>query len=52
MGIFLFSTEPVIEAHELVDAYGKGQLKGQLKEIAAGMDAEDNPVILLAKYKK
>jgi hypothetical protein len=42
----------ILEAHVLVDAYGKGQLKGQLKEMAAGMDAEDNPVILLAKYKK
>jgi len=42
----------ILEDHELVDAYGKGQLRGQLKEIAAGMDAEDNPVVLLAKYKK
>ena len=42
----------ILEAHVLVDAYGKGQLKGQLKEMAAGMDAEDNPVILLAKYKQ
>jgi len=41
-----------IEAYQLVDAYEIGTLKGRLKEIAAGMDAEDNPVIMLAKYKK
>jgi len=41
-----------IEAFELVDAYKEGQLKGKLKEIAAGLDAEDNRVIMIAKYKK
>ena len=41
-----------IEANHLVEAYGKGELKGRLKEIAAELDAEDNPVIMLAKYKK
>ena len=41
-----------IEAHELVEAYGKGELKGKLKDIAAGLDMEDNPVIMLVKYKK
>ena len=40
-----------IEAYQLVDAYEKGELKGRLKEIAAGLDAEDNPVIMVAKYK-
>ncbi len=41
-----------IEAYELVEAYEKGQLKGKLKEIAATLDEESNPVIMLAKYKK
>ncbi|WP_099463737.1 6-bladed beta-propeller [Parabacteroides provencensis] len=41
-----------LQAHELVEAYGKGQLKGKLKEIAAGLNEESNPVIMLAKYKK
>lgn len=40
-----------LEASDLVEAYGKGQLKGRLKEIAAGLDEESNPVIMLAKYK-
>lgn len=41
-----------LEAHELVEAYQKGQLKGKLKEIAATLDEEANPVIMVAKYKK
>jgi hypothetical protein len=41
-----------IDAYELVDAYEKGQLKGKLEEIASKLDAEDNPVIMLVKYKK
>ena len=41
-----------IEAFELVEAYEKGQLKGKLKDIAAELDEESNPVIMLAKYKK
>ncbi|MDR3140341.1 MAG: 6-bladed beta-propeller [Tannerellaceae bacterium] len=41
-----------LEASDLVEAYGKGQLKGKLKEIAAELDEESNPVIMLVKYKK
>jgi hypothetical protein len=41
-----------LEAYELVEAYGKGQLKGKLKEIAANLDEESNPVLMLIKYKK
>jgi hypothetical protein len=41
-----------IEAPDLVEAYRKGELKGKLKEIAASLDEEDNPVIMLAKHKK
>lgn len=41
-----------LEAPELVEAYEAGKLKGRLKEIAADLNEESNPVILLAKYKK
>jgi len=41
-----------IESYELVEAYKNGELKGKLKEIAAGLDEEDNPVIMFAKHKK
>ncbi|MCC8095575.1 MAG: 6-bladed beta-propeller [Tannerellaceae bacterium] len=41
-----------LEAHTLVEAYEKGELKGRLKEIAAQLDEESNPVIMLAKYRK
>ena len=39
-------------AHQLVEDYKKGILKGKLKEIAATLDEEDNPVIMLIKPKK
>jgi hypothetical protein len=41
-----------IEAHQLVEAYEKGELKGRLKEIATGLDEEANPIIMLIKHKK
>jgi len=41
-----------IEADELVEDYEKGVLKGKLKEIAAKLKEEDNPVIMLVKHKK
>jgi hypothetical protein len=41
-----------LEAPDLLEAYGKGELKGRLAEIVAGMDEEDNAVIMLLKYKK
>jgi len=40
------------EALDLVDALEKGELKGKLKDIAATLDEESNPVIMLGKYKK
>ncbi|MDR1161038.1 MAG: 6-bladed beta-propeller [Tannerellaceae bacterium] len=46
-----FATGQSLQAHELVEAYGKGQLKGKLKEIAAELDEESNPVIMLVKHK-
>lgn len=45
-------TYQLLSAPDLVEAYGKGQLKGKLKEIAAELDEEDNPVIMLIKHKK
>lgn len=41
-----------LEAPSLVEAYEKGELKNQLKEIVAELDEESNPVIMLIKYKK
>ena len=42
----------ILEAYQLVEDYEKGKLKGKLKEIASKLDKEDNPVIMLIKYKK
>ena len=41
-----------LDAYKLVEYYKKGELKGRLKEIAATLDEEDNPVIMLVKHKK
>ena len=41
-----------IDADQLVEDYEKGVLKGKLKEIAASLKEEDNPVIMLVKHKK
>jgi len=42
-----------LEAYELVDAYKNGELKdGKLKDLAATMNAESNPVIMVGKHKK
>ena len=41
-----------LEAPDLVEALNDGKLRGPLKEIASGLDEEDNPVILIAKYKR
>lgn len=59
--IYMSATRPVnheieswypLEAHQLVEAYEEGQLKGQLKEVAAELDEDANPVIMLIKHKK
>jgi len=42
----------ILEAFRLVEDYEKGQLKGRLKEIAATLNNESNPVIMLVKYRK
>jgi hypothetical protein len=41
-----------LEAFRLVQSHKKGELKGKLNEIAAELDAEDNPVIMLIKHKQ
>ena len=41
-----------LEAADLIEANDKGQLKGRLKEIAAGLDEEANAVIMLIKYRQ
>jgi hypothetical protein len=41
-----------LEAHQLVESYKKGELKGKLKEIAATLNEESNPVIMLVKHRK
>lgn len=41
-----------LEAPKLVKYYEEGKLKGQLKEIAAELNEESNPVIMLLKHKK
>lgn len=40
------------EADELIEYYENGKLKGQLKDIAAELDEDSNPVLMLIKYKK
>jgi hypothetical protein len=41
-----------LEAYQLVESYKKGELKGKLKEIAAKLDEDSNPVIMLVKHKR
>lgn len=40
-----------LEVPELMEAYKSEKLKGKLKEIAAKLNEEDNPVIMLIKHK-
>ena len=41
-----------IEAYELVGSNKKGELKGKLKEVAAELVEDSNPVIMLVKHKR
>jgi hypothetical protein len=41
-----------LEAYQLVEAYKIDGLTGKLKEIAAELSEESNPVIMVMKYKK
>ena len=40
-----------LSAGQLVEAYQEDGLQGRLKEVAAGLDEESNPVVMLVKYK-
>ena len=42
----------IIEAFQLVEAYKRDELTGKLKEIAAELDEESNPVLMLVKLKE
>lgn len=39
-------------AHLLIELNEQGKLKGELKEIASKLDEEDNPVLIIAKFKE
>lgn len=41
-----------LEANQLVKSYEKDELRGELKEIAAELRSESNPVIMVMKYKE
>jgi hypothetical protein len=41
----------IIETDQLVESYKKGELKGKLNEIAAKLNEDDNPVIMLIKHR-
>lgn len=45
------ATYQILTAGRLIEAYAENKLKSPLKEIAAKLDEESNPVILLIKYK-
>lgn len=36
----------------LIDAYNEGKLSGRLKEIAANLKEEDNPVFMIIKFRE
>lgn len=46
------ATFQCLPASQLVEAYEKDGLKGKLKEVAAGLDEESNPVLMIMKYKE
>ena len=41
-----------LDANQLVESYKNGELKGRLKKIAATLNEDSNPVIMLIKHKK
>ncbi|WP_102409321.1 6-bladed beta-propeller [Parabacteroides bouchesdurhonensis] len=41
-----------LAASQIVEAYKNDGLKGKLQEIAAGLDEESNPVVMLMEYKR
>ena len=41
-----------LEAFRLKEALGKGELSGELKEIAEGISEEDNPILMIISFKE
>ena len=41
-----------MEAFQLIEALEDGQLGGELKAIAQGLKEDDNPILMLVKFKK
>jgi len=41
----------MLTALELADAYEAGKLSGKLEEIASGLKEDDNPVLMIVKFK-
>ena len=41
-----------IRAHKLIEAYQEGKLSGKLKDIAANLKEDDNPVLMVVKFKE
>lgn len=41
----------MIEAYRLIDDFKKGKLSGKIKDIAANLDINDNPVVEIIKFK-
>jgi hypothetical protein len=41
----------VFQAYKLIEANEKGELYGELKEIASKLTDDDNPVLMVAKFK-
>lgn len=40
-----------LQAHKLIEAYEKGELKGKLKEIASTLNEDSNPVLMILTAK-
>lgn len=40
-----------LEATDLIEAYENNQLQGPLKEIAKGLQEDDNPVLMIVRFK-
>lgn len=41
-----------LDASKLCEAYENGELRGELKEIAKNIKADDNPVLMVVKFKE
>jgi hypothetical protein len=42
----------LLQAYQLKDSYEQGELQGKLKEFASKLTEDDNPVLMLVKFKK